>query len=260
MTATVDVQALIDGGTHQVCPSCRGVVHNNVLTCRFCRRPLRGPAQPPVKSHVRPGRIGVDRLGGLAGLPGRALWVVAFGLPVTQGSTKALAAGVIAHEKAASLKAWRRHIVSEAQMRCGAGWTAVGGAAKLEAVFTVRRPVSAPARTRTFPVAKPDTDKLLRAVQDALSPRSKSEWRVAVDDALIVDTHAVKTYPAPMHTHPWALPQPGVVLRLRPADDTSEEMPQCSLTDPGSTPATLSCYLSGTREVSGPLPMTTDKD
>lgn len=247
----VDVQALLNRGSHVVCQVCRGVVRGG-SNCRFCHTPPTGPTGPtgptrptgPTGPKPVDGRASGDLVGGLAGLPSQTLWVVVFGDPVTQGSMRALAGGVVAHEKAQELKRWRRALTQEAARRCGPGWHVVQAAVQLEAVFTVRRPAGAP-KARTFPAVKPDSDKLLRAAQDSLAPRSAVDGRVLADDSRIVDARAVKTYPSPAHTHPWALPKPGVVLRLTVAGGGVQPTPSGVLTDPGMPPHQLACYLSG---------------
>lgn len=100
------------------------------------------------------------------------------------------------------------------------------------------RPATAPPGA-VAPVGKPDADKLLRAIQDALSPRLRkgeraaadvgqahmSRFRLLDDDSYAVDTRAVESFPTPGEVHPWALPEPGVVIRVSPCVAAIDMMP-----------------------------------
>lgn len=96
------------------------------------------------------------------------------GVPVPQGSKSAFALPsgrvvVTDGKKAGALKDWRAAIAA-----CGRLWLAqngmpapIDGPVKLTATFYMPRPKSAPKRV-TRPATKPDLDKLIRAVGDAL--------------------------------------------------------------------------------------------
>jgi Holliday junction resolvase RusA-like endonuclease len=82
-------------------------------------------------------------------------------------------------------------------------------------VFTLRKPTSAPKRRRTWPTTYPDTSKLLRSTEDALTKAG-----VWVDDARLVEfDRLAKVYPG---EDPEALDQPGVVIELRRVGDGLE--------------------------------------
>lgn len=114
-----------------------------------------------------------------------------YGVPIPQGSTKAfMRPGMkfpVVTSDNAKTKPWRQAIVDAARE-----W--LNGCAPLEGPVTVRvefylpRPKTAPKRVEA-PAKKPDLDKLLRAVCDALT--SAGVWR---DDAQVVSVTASKAF------------------------------------------------------------------
>ena len=77
------------------------------------------------------------------------------------------------------------------------------GAIYLHAVFVMPRPKSS---RRAWPTVKPDCDKLLRAIGDALVDAGALK-----DDAQIVETYAMKRYPGNIET-------PGALLFIKELD------------------------------------------
>lgn len=142
-----------------------------------------------------------------AATQGPALTVIAHGIPQPQGS-KRIGRGragkpILIDDNDNVLEPWRATIAWQVA-RVMRGRTPYTGALRAEAVFTLPRPKSAP--TRAWPTVKPDGDKLLRACFDAVT--QGRGWK---DDALVVQSSFVKTYPG---GHPYALSQPGVHLRI----------------------------------------------
>jgi hypothetical protein len=80
------------------------------------------------------------------------------------------------------------------------------GAIRVDVVFTMRKPVSAPKRRRTYPAVSPDLDKIQRATFDALT-----DAKVWEDDGRVIQVTAIKAYPG---EHPEALSEPGAIIRL----------------------------------------------
>lgn len=80
------------------------------------------------------------------------------------------------------------------------------GPVEVELAFTVKKPQSAPKRKRTWPITRPDIDKLSRTILDALTNSGAIR-----DDSQVVVLHARKTYPL---EHPDALLSPGSLLRV----------------------------------------------
>ncbi len=117
------------------------------------------------------------------------------GEPITEGSTRAFASGqrvVVTHDRGASLTAWRL-AVKDAALKAAreAGWEPrYDGPVAVNVAFFLPRPKSA--KKRLWPHVKPDLDKLIRAVGDALAPYKQPG--VLRDDSRIVTWHATKDY------------------------------------------------------------------
>jgi len=191
-------------------------------------------------------RIEQTRIQQLSVQPDGVLWLVALGKPVTQGSMS-MRGGKVVHSAGSDLHEWRNTITREALRTVGQRWQPVDAPLRIDAMFTVPAPRTAPAgvfvceggNPRMAPMGPPDTDKLLRAAQDALSPhqrgREGSRFLLVKDDSRFVDSSAGKTFPAPGHTHPWALSQPGVVIRVAPVGGV-DPMPASTLGEPEGPP------------------------
>lgn len=121
-----------------------------------------------------------------------------YGTPVPQGSMKAFVVG--GHARLTSdnqkLKPWREAVKAAAieakQQRNGHTFDTP---LVTHFVFYVPRPKSYPKKI-LFPWRKPDLDKLVRGVNDALT--EASFW---TDDALVVDAYAAKRF-ATVEEHP----------------------------------------------------------
>ena len=118
------------------------------------------------------------------------------GVPVTQGSAKAFVIpgkdgsrprAILTHDKRAELNNWRQRIGL-------AGFQAIVRKARpqepvcLEATFVLPRPASVSEKKRPLPIAKPDLDKLLRALKDGLTGINYD------DDAQVCEVIAKKRY------------------------------------------------------------------
>jgi Holliday junction resolvase RusA-like endonuclease len=123
-----------------------------------------------------------------------ALSVVVAGVPVPQGSVRSLGAGrPSVHSNAAVLMPWRQAVIACVQHEmehCENEWPLLGPV-KLAVSFTMPRPKSAP-KWRLWPDKKPDLDKLVRAIGDALTQSG-----AIADDAQIVLLSADKQYGIP---------------------------------------------------------------
>lgn len=104
------------------------------------------------------------------------------GRPVPQGSLKFIQGRPI-HVRASDLAVWRADISRMAEAR---GYRPVEGAVKVTADFVFRRPKTA--SNRIYPHVKPDLDKLIRAVLDALTGVAY------VDDSQVILIQSTKTY------------------------------------------------------------------
>jgi crossover junction endodeoxyribonuclease RusA len=120
-----------------------------------------------------------------------------YGKPEPKGSTRsfqhAATGRVVTTADAKGLKLWAYTVRSAAQERAG---VLLEGPVRLELGFFLTRPRSVSVRKRPYPTAKPDLDKLTRAVKDALTGVL---WQ---DDAQVVLLIAQKVYtPGPSGVH-----------------------------------------------------------
>lgn len=134
--------------------------------------------------------------------------VTVYGQPVAQGSKRYVGNGRMI-ESSKHLPMWRTTIV-EACRRHLEDRLPFEGPVRVDAHFTVAKPLSAPKRRRIWPTKKPDIDKTLRAVLDAVT--ISGAWR---DDAQVVDVHATKNYPQETDV---ALDVPGVRFTITPLE------------------------------------------
>ena len=114
------------------------------------------------------------------------------GIPVPQGTARAFVAGgraflaTDANRLNSPIGAWRAAIAREAQVAM-TGWALIETPVGIMATFGLPRPRSLPKRV-TEPDAKPDLDKLARALLDAIT------GVVIRDDAQVVDLQLRKLY------------------------------------------------------------------
>lgn len=131
------------------------------------------------------------------------------GIPQPQGSVRAFrnrkTGQPIIVCKTRSTGEWRQAIKAVLSL----DWTgpAIDGPVRLSLVFRLPRPASAP-KKRILPERRPDLDKLVRAVLDAL------RGIVYVDDARVVELVARKVYS----------PEPGVQIRVSEATDEAPRL------------------------------------
>lgn len=119
-----------------------------------------------------------------------------YGLPAPQGSTKAFMRRGMRHPivtaDCARTKPWRQAIVDVARQELR-GRAPAEGPLSLGVTFYLPRPKSAPRRV-VEPATRPDLDKLLRALCDALT--AAGVWR---DDAQLVHVVARKVFAGGVH-------------------------------------------------------------
>ena len=129
------------------------------------------------------------------------------GEPVPQGSIRSLGKGRPSiHSNGARLLPWResvQHAFEDTGNHHLAGETLpIEGPVAIDVTFTVRKPASAPKRRRTWPIRRPDGDKLLRTIFDAAQAAG-----IVRDDSQFIDWHGRKVFPLEA---PQSLPTPGV--------------------------------------------------
>ena len=136
-----------------------------------------------------------------------------WGQPVEQGNLSAFPVRdrhtgrmrcVVTHRNAQPLKRWRRAVGLAAERALGRQ-PLLDGALFIQMVFTFARPKSVSVARRLHPEVKPDPDKLVRAVFDAISARGYEADKLNVDGA----------WRQRYVGHPEALPRPGVRVVIR---------------------------------------------
>lgn len=153
-----------------------------------------------------------------------------YGKPEQQGSVKSWGKGRYADTNDKNLRPWRadvsvaavdaiRALGNDSGVPAGDAEPAfpLGGPLAVVCEFTVRKPTTAPKSRVTYPDKRPDLDKYLRAVLDALSAAG-----VYRDDGQVVRVQATKTFP---DQDQWSLHIPGVrilVYRIVWKDDEGE--------------------------------------
>jgi len=111
-------------------------------------------------------------------------------MPVPQGSTRAfiVKGKPIITSTSKGLSSWRRLIADRAQDRVSAP---IEGAVAVTLLFRLPRPKSAPKKKWIYPSKRPDLDKLVRAVLDAITNV------IIADDSQVVSLTATKDYGPP---------------------------------------------------------------
>lgn len=120
--------------------------------------------------------------GAVGKLHGRMTQVFIEGRPAPQGSKRHLGNGIMV-ESSKAVKPWRVDVAWRVR---GAFLTPFDGPVKLELEFVMPRPKSTPKKSTPAAIKRPDLDKLVRAVMDAIT------GVVVVDDSQIVHLVATK--------------------------------------------------------------------
>ena len=128
-------------------------------------------------------------------MPDFEIGFTVMGVPVSQGSMKAFVIkgtnrAVVTHGKTKELMAWRLQIAHQTGKARPEDWQMEDSAIWLEVVFVLPRPKSLPKRV-IHDIKRPDLDKLLRALLDAMT------GVLYKDDSQVIDIHAVKQYSEP---------------------------------------------------------------
>lgn len=141
----------------------------------------------------------------------RRIELFAYGQPAPQGSKKyvGLRAGrAILIESSKGVGPWRAAVEAAARVAIaaqGTEWAPMNGPLSVRMVFTLRKPLSAPKRTRTFPMKYPDLSKIVRSTEDALTVAGL--W---VDDSRVTEyARLAKVFPG---EDPESLDRPGVLI------------------------------------------------
>lgn len=138
------------------------------------------------------------------------------GTPAPQGSKKGFYNKQLGRvqmvESSNKVKPWRDAVRIDAVREYGTR-KPLDCPLRVDMVFTMPKPASAPKRRRSWPDRMPDLSKLARSTEDALT--DAGVWR---DDARVVEYgRLAKVYPG---EDPDALDSPGVVIRIHTLGET----------------------------------------
>lgn len=113
-----------------------------------------------------------------------------YGRPIPQGSKRHVGNGVMV-ESSKNLRPWRQDVADTAFLNFGAMPYAGDGSESIvvRVVFHFEKPRSA--KKRVYPTVKPDIDKCLRAILDALTGIAYK------DDAQVIEVKTQKLYGSP---------------------------------------------------------------
>jgi crossover junction endodeoxyribonuclease RusA len=106
------------------------------------------------------------------------------GKPAPQGSKRHVGRGIMV-ESSKELGPWRERVALCAH-NAMCGRSLLDGAVRVRLDLTLPRPKSAPKRSTPHAVKRPDVDKLVRAILDAITDV------IIADDSQVVDLHATK--------------------------------------------------------------------
>ena len=128
----------------------------------------------------------------------RSLRIVAHGEPAAQGSKKHVGNGRMV-EMSKKLPKWRAAVEAAARLAAGPSWEPIDAAVSVSGVVQLRKPKTT--KYPDYPAGPPDTDKLQRAIGDALTKSG-----VIADDSRIVHWNIQKV---------WAKDVPGMDIEIR---------------------------------------------
>lgn len=137
--------------------------------------------------------------------------IIVYGLPGPQGSKSFKGMSKRGHailaESSKKVRPWRQDVVAAVHAQHPNHIRFVGPV-RAVFIFTLPKPKSAPKRRKTVPDRAPDTSKLVRSTEDALT--TAGVWE---DDARVVESASAKRYP---NEGLGALPSPGCLIIVEP--------------------------------------------
>jgi len=138
-----------------------------------------------------------------------------FGVPQTKGSTKAFMRPgarfpVVTNDNTKN-KGWAATVSGAAQLAVRTGDGPIRGPVLLWLTFSLKKPKSYPKRRDLPAIKKPDLDKLVRSIKDAL------KGVLYLDDSQVVYLQATKSYDD----------APGVLVQLVEGDLLGAYSPDC---------------------------------
>jgi crossover junction endodeoxyribonuclease RusA len=170
-----------------------------------------------------------------AGPGALSVWVA--GRPAPQGSKRHVGRGVMI-ESSRAVKPWREDIRQACLSLVSLGRVQTlepGQPVVVKLVFVMPRPTSTPKSRTPAAVKRPDLDKLVRAVFDAIG--SAGVW---ADDSQVVTVHAHKRLAELGETT-------GVMIHIEPFDPSPDYQPRVVLSGDSSEPDKHDWYPGRTR-------------
>ena len=133
-----------------------------------------------------------------------------YGEPVPKGSLSGYSRGgrVVMVEKVKDKGKWREKVRAAGAALLATLDGPYTGPVIVHSTVTLARPKSVTLAKRPYPCVKPDSDKLIRMILDALTDSG-----LITDDALVIDERCVKTYPDSPGILD-RLDRPGAVIRI----------------------------------------------
>jgi crossover junction endodeoxyribonuclease RusA len=123
-----------------------------------------------------------------------SLLFTVYGEAAPQGSHKGyvVKGHAVITESNESLAPWRAQVTAAARAAMPEGWSPLAGAVSVTLIFHLRRPLAAPKTKDIHAIKKPDIEKLVRGIHDALTDAG-----VWLDDSQVVSLRADKQYAVP---------------------------------------------------------------
>lgn len=140
--------------------------------------------------------------------------LIVYGTPAPQGSKKFVGISRAGHgilvESSKAVKPWRDAVKAATMnyvQQQGRAWAPLDEPLIARLILTVRKPVGAPKKRRTWPATQPDLSKLLRSTEDALTDGGL----ISNDGRIVEYTRLAKVYPGEDLE---ALDRPGAAITI----------------------------------------------
>lgn len=149
------------------------------------------------------------------------------GLPIAQGSTRTFVVNgkPVITTTAKGLAAWRRLVADQAQPHAPPQPWDTG--VTVHMTFYLPKPKNEPKNRRTYPIRRPDLDKCIRAVLDALT------YVFWTDDARVLEINAGKRWAGEPLGELWPDPHPpGVYIQAWPIENQRLDGPKVEIAVP----------------------------
>jgi crossover junction endodeoxyribonuclease RusA len=112
------------------------------------------------------------------------------GTPAPQGSLRHIGGGRMISANPRTIE-WRQTIADTIQPQLPADWQPINEATLIQIIFILPKPKTSKNKR---PIVKPDIDKQIRSVLDAVSLTRHMPTPLLKDDSIVTDIHAAKRY------------------------------------------------------------------